>query len=151
MKRNYVLAGLVILLVAVTLYFVSYLGTSSNVISGQAYLSPGESTQVSFDFSEAVISYSDGRALPLSVSVDNGQIVSTAGPFNGFYAVIIMGSHEVATITNNYTFPLSVKYALVNAGTSTLVYGAMSLLSVVLGVVGIVLVVLGVLRGRRRE
>lgn len=151
MKRNYVLAGLILLLVAATLYFVSYLGESSLLIRGQVYLLPGGSAQIPFNFGQAVITYSDGRGIPLSVKVLNGSILASAGPIDGYFSVIVMGSREEATIVNNYTSPLSVKYVVVSTGSLTLLYGVMSLLSILFGIVGVVLIVLGVLRGRKNQ
>ncbi|BCS94312.1 hypothetical protein L3N51_01061 [Metallosphaera sp. J1] len=143
MRRNLVLAGLIIMLVAVVMYFSAFFEIHQNTVTASGTLQPGQSVQESFSYKEDVITVIASPPVTLNVNVQ-GNVV-TQNVFNNAFVAIATGSGNLI-VQNNYTSPVKVDIVVANLASPIALFGILSLLGIVLGIAGVVVLVIGVLR-----
>ena len=148
MRRNLVLAGLILLLVAVVMYFGSTVGITLKTLRVSGILQPGEIAEQSFSYKEEVITVTASPPIPLNVEIQGNVI--TESVFNNLFVAISSGPGTVL-VNNNYTTPVKVQIVVVNLASPVALLGILSLLGLVIGVVGGVILVVGVVRKEKRE
>ncbi|QKR00684.1 hypothetical protein GWK48_10055 [Metallosphaera tengchongensis] len=144
MKRNYVLAGLYILLAGVVLFAAGNLGSSLGTITGNGVIPSGGVTTLSFNFPQAAILYTDKTSVPVDISVKGGSVL-TSLVFQGRFILLVSGRDEELVIVNNNTFPVDLTLEVADTS-QTVLYGVFSLLGTALMIIGGVLAVLGIIR-----
>ena len=161
MRRNIVIAGAVILAIGVILFLVvgpilavptlnkigqeniTHPSTLATLSQGQALnFGPYKTGQV------VLFSFNDSANVPLSVTVDSGEV--QVRETNGIYVAVAIptGSPGEVHLINNYTQPLIVYYSQPTTlnSLSGLLGGVLGvLLGIVLIIVGVIVIVIGLI------
>ena len=174
MRRGFLVAGLVLIVLALLIFIVGAygIGKSFRPITANVTLNPGESIRIgaATPGSTLVLYYIDSLGKPLEayINVNGVNLTATANGLvsistnetglvaslrrSGYYIVVFAPSNTTGSIylMNNYSTPITVNYGVVSLNTySAILTGLLVILSILLGIVGLVLVVLGVVMGHR--
>lgn len=161
--KTILIAGLVILIVGVALFFIGgFMGASSlkqleaNLVSATPLtLSSNSSISLGTPSKLTLLIYNTSLGKPLKIVQNiNGTNASVSQlPENGYIAAILSPKYE-AFMINNYSVPITLKYTMSEAVVSSLLNVAIYTgLGFFLGIVGLIVVIVGVVlyfRSRKR-